>query len=163
MRRGAALAAAVLLSAACRRAAVVRPGDAVQVHYELSAGGAVVESTFGQAPVAVAQGSGQLPPGADAALLGMAAGEERRVELPPEKAFGPRDPARVQSLPLADFRELAAGLNPGMKVQGFRDGKAETGIVLSAGGGKATLDFNHPLAGKTVVYRLRVVSIGPAR
>jgi len=156
--RKAALAA-VLLSLACARGAGVRPGDAVVVRYELSAGGAVLETET----VRVVQGEGQLPPGADAALLGMRPGEEKTVELAPEKAFGPRDEARVESMPLDKLGALGRGLKPGAKVMGFRDGKPETARVLSIGGGQARLDFNPPLAGKTVVYRLRVLSAAPSR
>lgn len=157
---GASLALAALLAAARRRDARVRPGDAVVLRYELSADGAVVESDFDGDPAAITQGAGDIPPGADAALLGMAAGEEKRLELPPEKAFGRRDPARVETMPLARLGGLARGLKPGLKVMGFRDGKPATARVLSIEGGKAALDFNPPLAGKTVVYRLRVVSVG---
>jgi FKBP-type peptidyl-prolyl cis-trans isomerase SlpA len=163
MRRRAPRAAALLAllaAAACRREARVRPGDTVALRYELSADGAVVESDFDGEPATVVQGAGQIPPGADEALIGMAPGQEKRLELAPEKAFGPFDPARVESMPLSRLGPLAAGLKAGSKVLGFRDGKPETARVLSIEGGRAALDFNPPLAGKTVVYRLRVVSLG---
>lgn len=161
MRRvlGAALALALPLCAACRRDGRVRPGDTVALRYELTVDGAVLESNFDGKPVSVVQGAGDVPPGVDAALPGMAPGEEKRLELAPERAFGPRDETRVQTMPLTAFGALAAGLKPGKKVEGFRDGKAETAVVLSTDGGKAVLDFNHPLAGKPVVYRLRVDAV----
>lgn len=165
MRRAprAALLPTLLLAAACRRDARVRPGDAVVLRYELSAGGAVVESDFDGDPVTIVQGTGQIPPGADEALVGMAPGEEKRLVLPPEKAFGPRDPARVELLPLSRLGKLAAGLKPGRTIMGFRDGKPEEARVAAISGGRAALDFNPPLAGATVVYRVRVLSsdIGP--
>ncbi len=153
----------LLLAAACRRDARVHPGDTVVLRYELSADGVVVESDFDGGPATITQGAGDVPPGVDAALLGMAPGEEKRLELPPEKAFGPRDPARVESMTLAQLGPLAAGLKPGRKIMGFRDGKSETARVLSIEGGKATLDFNSPLAGKAVVYRVRVLSRAPGQ
>jgi FKBP-type peptidyl-prolyl cis-trans isomerase 2 len=146
--------------AGCRRDARVRRGDEVVLSYELSVDGAVVESDFGAEPATVVQGAGDVPPGADEALLGMVPGEEKRLELPPEKAFGPRDLARVERMPLSKLGALAAGLKPGRKVLGFRDGKAESARVLAIEDGAAVLDFNPPLAGKTVVYRVRVDSIG---
>ena len=148
----------LLTAAACRRDGRIHRGDSVVLSYELSADGAVVESNFDAEPAAVVQGAGQVPSGVDEALIGMAPGEEKRLELPPEKAFGRPDPARVEVMPLAQLGDLAKGLKPGRKVMGFRDGKAETARVLSIEGGKATLDFNPPLAGKTVVYRLCVLS-----
>lgn len=156
---GAALALALLLCAACRRDGRVRAGDAVALRYELTVDGAVRESTLEGKPADIIQGAGDVPPGVDAALLGMGPGEEKRLELAPERAFGARDESRVQAMPLTAFGALAAGLKPGKKVEGFRDGKAESAVVLSTGGGKAVLDFNHPLAGKPVVYRVRVVSV----
>lgn len=158
MRKAVVALAACAAAAACGRPARVKAGDRVQLQYELSAGGAVIESGFGDAPIAVTAGAGALPPGADAALIGMAAGEEKRVDLVPEAAFGARDPAKVQALAPSDLGALARGLKPGMKVQGFRDGKPETGVVLSTGA-RVTLDFNPPLAGKDVSYRLKVVAI----
>jgi FKBP-type peptidyl-prolyl cis-trans isomerase 2 len=150
----------VLLAASCRRHDAVRAGDTVVLRYELSADGAVVESDFDGEPATVVQGAGQVPPGADAALLGMAPGEEKRLVLPPEDAFGPYDPARVEVMPLSRLGALAKGLVPGRKVMGVRDGKAETARVVAVEDGRATLDFNPPLAGKTVQYRVRVLSIG---
>lgn len=163
MRKTRAALALALLAAACGRDGRVHAGDTVVLRYELSADGAVAESDFDGEPATVVQGAGQLLRAADAALLGMAPGEEKRLELPPEKAFGPRDPERVESMPLSRLGDLSKGLKPGMKVQGFRDGKAETARVLSIEGGRASLDFNQPLAGKTVVVRLRVLSVSPSR
>ena len=149
----------LILPIGCRQIRRVKAGDKVHLRYELFSNGVVVESNLDGDPVPITQGAGEVPPGADEALIGMAPGEERQLDLGPEKAFGPRDPARVESLPLSKLGELAHGLLPGHKVLGFRDGKASTAVVLAVKDGKALLDFNSPLAGKTVVYRLRVVSI----
>jgi FKBP-type peptidyl-prolyl cis-trans isomerase 2 len=149
-------AAIVLLTAACRRAPGVRAGDEVRLRYELSSGGAVVESNLDGAPLAVVQGRGDVPAAVDAALLGMVPGAEKTVALSAEQAFGAYDPKRVETIPLAGLGALGRGLKAGQKILGFRDGKPETALVRAVADGKATLDFNHPLAGKAVVYRLRV-------
>lgn len=130
----------------------------MSLYYELTVDGAVRESNFGGEPAEVVQGGGDLPPGLDAALVGMSPGEEKRLTLPPAEAFGERDPAKVQTMPLSKFGDLAKSLKPGKVVQGFRDGKAEEGVVLTISSGVVTLDFNDPLAGKTAAYRVRVVS-----
>lgn len=161
MRKLLALAALCAALAACGRRARVRAGDEVLIRYELSAGGSVVESTLDGEPVRIVAGAGDVPPGVDAALLGMAPGEEKTLELPPSAAFGPRDPALVATMRAADFGPLAARLAPGRTVMGARDGKAQRARVLSVSGGAVVLDFNHPLAGRTVVYRVRVVSARP--
>lgn len=162
-RAPAALAFLVISAAACGRHSSVRPGDTVVLRYELSADGAVVESDFDGEPAVIAQGAGEVPPGVDRALLGMAPAEEKRLTLAPEDAFGPRDPARVEVMPLSKLGKLADGLVPGRKIMGMRDGHAETARVVAVENGRATLDFNSPLAGKTVSYRLRVLSIGERR
>lgn len=159
--RHAALALAALAAlAGCSRTPRVRAGDAVAINWELSVDGASVESTFGEAPTTVIQGEGQVPPGVDAALLGMAAGEEKSLTLTPELGFGVRDERKVQELPLASMGELARGLKVGATVRGFRDGKPEAGRVVKLSAKTVTLDFNPPLAGRTVTDRVRVVSVG---
>jgi len=161
MRKAAGLLLALAFAAGgCRRDGRVRPGDAVAIQYEMTVDGAVRESTFGGRPVPIVQGAGDVPPGLDAALLGMRPGMEKTLELPPSLAFGPRDPAKVQTMALSDFGDLGRTLKPGRRVSGFRDGKAEEAVVLSVSDGRAALDFNHPLAGKTVSYRVRVASTG---
>lgn len=155
MREAAVALALVAAAGACRRAPGVRPGDRVALSYELSSGGAVVEDRMAE-PVVIVQGAGQVPAKVDEALLGLAPGVEKRVELAAGEAFGPRDESLVQTLPLKSFGALAAELKPGKKVRGFRDGKPQEGVVTALTKDAATLDFNHPLAGKAVTYRLRV-------
>lgn len=156
--RLSALALPLLLLACSRRDGRVQRGDEVTIHYEMTAGALPIESTFGGEPVKIYQGASDVPPGVDAALLGMSPGEEKRLELPPDKAFGLPDPKRVEKIALADLGALAKGLKPGQKIHGVRDGSAETARVISIQDGRAVLDFNHPLAGMKVVYRVKVVS-----
>ena len=153
-----ALAAGLLLAAACRRPESVLPGDAVTIRYELSAGGKVLESDFDGKPIVVYQGTGDLPPGADRALVGMKPGDERTLTLSPADAFGPYDPKKVRTMALSDLGAAGRGLKAGRKVLGFLGGRAVEARVLSVSGGKAVLDLNRPLAGKTVVYRLKVLA-----
>jgi FKBP-type peptidyl-prolyl cis-trans isomerase 2 len=159
-RRALALAVLVLVPA-CRHGAGVRPGDAVRLRYELSADGKVLESNFDGDPIPIVQGEKDVPAAVDAALVGMLPGQEKVLELPPEKAFGAYDPRRVETTPLSDLGDVGKGLKAGQKILGFRDGKPETALVRSVADGKAALDFNHPLAGKTVVYRIKVMGPEP--
>lgn len=159
MRRG--LAAALLL-AACSRDARVAPGATVTLEYELSSGGAVIESSAGREPLVVTQGDGNLPGPVDEALVGLRTGDEKILELTPDQGFGPVDPAKIRAIPLAKFGALAKDLVPGRVVAGAAGGKAAEGKVLKIENGLATLDFNHPLAGKALRYKIKVVSI-PAR
>ncbi|MCD6357681.1 MAG: FKBP-type peptidyl-prolyl cis-trans isomerase [Thermoproteales archaeon] len=153
------------------RSLPLKPGDVVLLDYTLSLkdDGRVVETTSEEVareagiyredaeygPRLVVLGSGELPSGLEEVLKEMEEGEEKEVVLPPEKAFGKRDPGKVRVLPA---RELSArGIVPrvGMEVEV----RGERGVVLSVGSGRVIIDFNHPLAGKEVVYKVKLVKV----
>ena len=106
-------------------------------------------------PVTVIVGRGMLIPGLDGALLEMKVGEERELELPPEKAFGKRDPSKIRLIPLREFKKH--NINPivGMPVTINN----QVGRIVSVNGGRVLVDFNHELAGKTVKYTLKVEEV----
>lgn len=155
MRR---LLAAALLLAACSRGRVER-GSEVTLDYELSSEGAVIETSAGREPLVVVQGEGNLPGPVDEALEGLRPGQELDMELPPRQAFGPVDPDKVRRVPLERFGAMAKDLAPGRTVAGASGSQAAEGKVLKVENGVVTLDFNHPLAGKTLRYKVKVVSI----
>lgn len=105
-------------------------------------------------PQLVIVGEGWVLQGLDEALTEMEVGEERTVEIPPEKAFGVRDPGKVKILPA---RELTRrGLAPRVGARVEVDGRL--GVIKSVGGGRVTVDFNHPLSGHSIIYEVKVVS-----
>lgn len=159
MRRAASLLLPLLLllpAAACRRGAP--EPETVLFHYEKSVDGVVRASNFGEPPLRAALGRGQLLAGLEDCLRAMKPGEERSFALPPEKAYGPRDPSKVETLPLSDFKGMESQLVPGARVYGARGGRTEKAVVEKVEGGRVTLDFNPPDAGKTVTFRLRLVA-----
>ena len=158
MRRGLA---ALLLLAACSREPRVAAGSTVELDYELTSAGALIESNAGRELLTVTQGDGNLPGPVDEALLGMKAGEEKVLQLTVDQGFGPPDPDKIKAIPLERFGPLAKDLVPGSLVAGAAGGKAARAKVLKVADGAATLDFNHPLAGKALRYRVKVVSIRP--
>jgi FKBP-type peptidyl-prolyl cis-trans isomerase SlyD len=101
---------------------------------------------------AIVIGAGHVIPGLDEALVGMEVGEKRVVEVPPEKGFGLRDPAKVKVVPMREFRKQRLRPYPGMRVE--VEGKV--GRVQSVSGGRVLVDFNSELAGKTLVYEVNV-------
>lgn len=157
MRRGLA---AVLLLAACSRGAVA-PGARVTLEYELSSGGAVIETSAGREPLVVTQGDGNLPGPVDEALVGLRPGDEKIMELTPDQGFGPVDPGKFRAIPLARFGAMAKDLSPGRTVAGAKGGKSAEGKVVKIENGFATLDFNHPLAGKALRYKIKIVAVRP--
>jgi len=103
-------------------------------------------------PRLVVVGEGWVLKALDEALLKFKIGKSETVEIPPEKAFGQRDPEKVKLVP---FRRLAArGITPRLGEQIEYDKKLATVRII--GSGRVTLDFNPPLAGKTLVYEVTV-------
>ena len=97
-------------------------------------------------PHLVVVGAGQLVKGFESDLVGKEIGYSGRVEMDPENAFGLHDPKNIELVPLNRFKEERPV--PGMRV-GMDN---RTGMVTRVIGRKVSIDFNHPLAGKTVVY-----------
>ncbi|MEM2280950.1 MAG: FKBP-type peptidyl-prolyl cis-trans isomerase [Candidatus Bathyarchaeia archaeon] len=103
-------------------------------------------------PKLVVVGEGWVLKALDESFLTMDVGKPTTVEIPPEKAFGPRDPEKVRRVPL---RQLTAkGITPTIGMRLEYDGKMA--IVRAIGAGRVLLDFNPPLAGKTLVYEVTV-------
>lgn len=104
-------------------------------------------------PRLVAVGEGWLISGLDEEVKKMDVGQRKEVELLPEKAFGVRDPTQMRMIPLRKFGEKAHELEVGDSV----DIDNRMGIVRFLGSGRAQVDFNHRLAGKSIVYDFEVV------
>lgn len=103
-------------------------------------------------PFFVIVGEGWVPKGLDEALTGLDLGKASTVELPPEKGYGVRDPKKVRLVPLRKF--AAEGVTPVPGLQVNIDGK--TAQVRSVGAGRVQVDYNHPFAGKTLIYDITV-------
>ena len=88
----------------------------------------------------------------DESLTTMEVGKTSVVEIPPEKAFGARDPEKVKRVSLRNL--TAKGINPSLGMRVEYNGKMAT--VRTIGAGRVLLDFNLPLAGKTLVYEVTV-------
>jgi peptidylprolyl isomerase len=105
-------------------------------------------------PRLVAVGEAWLITGLDAEVAKMSVGEKKEIELPPEKAFGVRDPTQVRMVPLRKFGEREHEIAVGDSV----DIDNRAGIVRFIGSGRAQVDFNHRLAGKSIVYDIEVLT-----
>lgn len=121
--------------------------------------GAVVDSTFDNKPAEFEYGDGQLPDGFLAYLDGLVAGAKESWQVPPEKAFGMPNPNNVQVFKRKDFAadmELSEGL-----MISFADAnKSELpGVVKTFDDNEVTVDFNHPLAGETLTFKVEIVDV----
>jgi len=97
-------------------------------------------------------GEGWVLKALDESLPDMEVDKTAPVEIPPEKAFGARDPEKVRRVPLR--RLVAKGITPSVGMRVEYNGKMAT--VRTVGGGRVLLDFNPPLAGKTLIYEVSV-------
>lgn len=111
-------------------------------------------------PVSLTIGDGNLLPGFENALLGLRAGDRRTVHLPPEDAFGPWNPENVQTF---DTRKFADRPQPDQMIE-FEDKSKTTlvGVVKSVNDEITEIDFNHPLAGRNVVFEVEIIKVTPA-
>jgi FKBP-type peptidyl-prolyl cis-trans isomerase SlyD len=104
-------------------------------------------------PRLVAVGEGWLISGLDAEVAKLSAGDRKEIELAPEKAFGVRDPTQLRMIPLRKFGDREHELAVGDSVEVDN----RMGIVRFIGSGRAQVDFNHRLAGKSIVYDFEVL------
>ncbi len=144
-------------------------GDVVVVDYilKLKDTGEVIDTTIEEVakqsniykegttyePFVIVLGEGRLIPGLEEAIEGMEKNEEKEVEIPPEKGFGPRDPSKIRKYTLGEFRKAGIrNVYPGMVVEIGNN----VGVVKAVSGGRVIVDFNHPYAGKTLVAKVIV-------
>src|SRR2546429_935414 len=110
------------------------------------------DSTYG--PRFIILGEGWLPKGLEDSLVGADIGKQTTVELPPDKGFGARDPAKMRLVPLRRFREQGIP-SPGAQIE--LDGRPAT--VRAVGAGRVQVDYNHPLAGRTLIYEVSIEKV----
>jgi len=103
-------------------------------------------------PVIVCIGEGQILKGLEDGLEGKETGKEYTIELKAENAFGKKDARLIKMIPAGAFRKQAIDPQPGLEVN--IDGVL--GIIRRCGGGRCLVDFNHPLAGKDLIYKIKV-------
>ena len=119
--------------------------------------GHIIDSNFESSPARFLLGDGSLLPGFEEVLEGLVAGSEARFLVPPEKAFGQHNPQNVQLIKrsLFDQDELQPGL-----VISFQNGDGELpGVVQSLTEEEVMVDFNHPLAGQSIVFTVKIIDV----
>lgn len=144
-------------------AAPVGEGTRVVLNFSLSLeDGSEVDSNFGGEPVEFLIGDGNLLPGFERHLFGMSAGDRQIFSVLPEDAFGQINDNNVQLVPRKQFdddAELEIGL-----LFSFSDasGGELPGMIISFDENEVEVDFNHPLAGRTIMFDVLVHRVEPA-
>ncbi len=130
--------------------------------------GYVFESTKGEigkqlygkeGPLLLIPSISTMLPGIKKALETMKKGEKKKITLEPEDAFGERKQALIRVLPMTWFKKAKLVPKKGMIIELTLDGRRMRGIIKSVANGRVKVDFNHPLAGKTVTYEIHLVDI----
>lgn len=136
-----------------------KPGDTVRVHYTGTLrDGSVFDSSRGRSPLEFRLGSGQVIPGFDAAVSGMAIGEERTVTIAADEAYGPRRPDLVLTV---DRAQLPAGFTPavGQQLELGQGQDVFAVVVRDVSEDRVVFDANHPLAGEDLTFALELLEI----
>ena len=135
--------------------AIAANGDNVSVFYRGSlSNGTVFSSNFGSTPFSFVLGSGQVIPGFNNAIIGMKVGETKNVTIPPAEAYGYENSSLIITVPLSDFGNNT--VNVGEHVT---DRSGQSAVITAVNSTSATLNFNSPLAGETLFFQIKLVSI----
>ena len=135
-------------------------GTTVTLHFALVLeDGAVVDSNFEGKPATFSIGDGNLLPGFEEALLGLRKNDQREFVIPPEKAFGQHNEQNLQRVAMDNFADHE--IEPGAMFS-FQNGDGELpGVIAEIMEGEVMVDFNHPLAGKNIIFQVKIMDVIP--
>ncbi len=97
-------------------------------------------------------GQRDIVPGLDDFLINKELAKTEEIIIQPEQGFGKKDPKLLQMIPVSKFKEQKINPMPGLRVEIDQ----YTGVIKSVSGGRALVDFNHPLAGRTLHYKITI-------
>jgi FKBP-type peptidyl-prolyl cis-trans isomerase SlyD len=140
----------------------IRDGSVVTIEYTLTdSTGNLIESTSGKEPLTYIHGAGQIVPGLERELDGLKAGDERKVQVRPEDGYGLPDEKAFQELPKDKVPPEAHKVGA-MLMTKSPDGRMIPIRVHKVNDATVVIDFNHPLAGKTLNFAIKVKDIKAA-
>lgn len=125
--------------------------------------GEAIERTEEEDALQFIQGHGQIIPGLEDALYGMVVGEEKAVIVEPTEAYGEYDEDNMQVMPRSSFPpDLDLEIGTGLRLRDRDSDEVYTVYVAEVNGDDVVLDFNHPLAGETLHFQVKVTDLRPA-
>ena len=137
----------------------IKKGSKVTIGYELWVNGEMVDSSAERGPLNYEQGRGQIIRGLERALEGREAGDQFEIDISPEDSYGVRDERARQEVPLS---ALPDSITPeiGLILQARTpDGQVFQAIIVEINAESVIIDFNHPLVGKILRFKIQVLSI----
>jgi FKBP-type peptidyl-prolyl cis-trans isomerase SlyD len=141
----------------------VEHGVVVKLEYTLEIDDELVESTDDDGPIEFLQGYSEIIPGLEQSLYGMRVGDEKDVVVEPEDGYGEYDPEAFEEVPLDIFPE-DMDLSLGMPVELYDEESDETieGYIAEIRTDTVVVDMNHPLAGETLNFHVKVLGVRAA-
>ncbi|SDG90825.1 FKBP-type peptidyl-prolyl cis-trans isomerase [Pelagibacterium luteolum] len=135
-------------------------GDTVRIHYTgRLTDGTQFDSSDGRDPLEFQVGSGQIIKGLEEQIEGMAVGDKQTVTIPADAAYGPHRAEGVQTVPRAQIPD-GVDTSVGARLQATGgDGRTMTLTVVDTSDAEITVDANHPLAGKDLVFDVELVAV----
>ncbi len=141
------------------QAMTVSEGKKVSIEYTLTLGGdKVIDTNVGGDPLTFVQGNKQIIIGLEKELTGLKTGDTKKVEVAPEEGYGKVIQEAIITAPLEQLPEEVRKVDAQVQGQG-PDGQVLRGKVTDVTEDSATIDFNHPLAGKTLFFDVKVLSV----
>jgi len=140
---------------------IVKKGDTVKVEYigSLEDGTVFDNSEKHEAPLEFIVGSGQIIPGFEEAVVGMKVGEEKQITLEPKEAYGDYNPDLVKKIPKNCFPEDQDVQQGMIYMMNIPDGRQVPVKITDVEEDAITIDLNPPLAGKTLIFKIKIVAI----
>ena len=136
----------------------IKDGSKVKFEYTLTVENTVIESTVGKTPLEYTQGAGVIIPGLEGQLKGMREGDEKKITIKPEDAYGAFIEEALKEFPKASLPvNIKAQKGEVLQLKG-PDGNDILGIIWDVKDESIIVNFNHPLAGKTLIFDVKIVS-----
>ena len=140
----------------------VQDGQVVLMEYTLRVDGEILDSSSGHEPLEFLQGAGNIIPGLEDELYGMAVGESKLVIVQPEDGYGVIDAEAFVEVPREQFPSNIP-MEEGIEIQVTdENGTPMNARIDSVSDDSVTLDFNHPLAGKDLHFDAKIVGLRDA-
>ena len=139
----------------------IEQGIRVTLYFSLSLeNGEIVDSNFDTKPATFTLGDGNLLPGFEAPLVGLEVGAKGEFTIPPEHAFGQRNSENIQQLSRDNFDQESLQIGD---VFSFQNGDGELpGVITAIQAEDVEVDFNHPLAGRNIIFTVDIVDVEPS-
>jgi len=141
---------------------VIADDVVVKLKYSVSVAGQVVESSADDSPIQFIQGRGDVIPGLENALYGLSVGDQKEFNVAPEDGYGEADPDAIAKIPKAEFPPEIP-LQPGVELC-LKDEQGDEleAQIVAVEDEIVRLNFNHPLAGKELLFAIQVIDLRKA-